>query len=214
MLRAERVPLFLNRIAPLPVFGRGRRCAVCIAVCAWRLRPSGCHRGSSVTIVFTGDSKGGKNMKLAEALQERADLNRSIKQLADRLDDNMLVQEGEKTTEPVPELKKELDAATDRLSRLIACINLTNSQTAADGRTLTELIAEKDACTLKLRIYRDLLKTARSGVFRARGTDIKIEPAIEVAQWQAEVDRLAKQLRLLDNRLQRCNWDTELLEIK
>ena len=151
-------------------------------------------------------------MKLAEALQERADLNRRIKQLEERLDDNMLVPEGDCSTESVPAMKEELDAALDRLAWLIARINLTNSTVKADGRTLTELIAEKDACTLKLRIYRDLLKTARSGAFRVRGTDIKIEPTIAVAKWQAEVDRMAKQLRLLDNRLQQCNWDTELIE--
>ena len=34
-------------------------------------------------------------MKLAEALQERADLNRKIEQLSDRLEANVLVQEGE-----------------------------------------------------------------------------------------------------------------------
>ena len=36
-------------------------------------------------------------MKLAEALQERADLNRKIEQLQDRLSNNVLVQEGEQT---------------------------------------------------------------------------------------------------------------------
>ncbi len=33
-------------------------------------------------------------MKLAEALQERADLNRKIEQLKSRLNNNVLVQEG------------------------------------------------------------------------------------------------------------------------
>ncbi len=34
-------------------------------------------------------------MKLAEALQERADLNRRIQQLQQRLENNAMVQEGE-----------------------------------------------------------------------------------------------------------------------
>lgn len=38
-------------------------------------------------------------MKLAEALQERADLNRTIQQLKERLDNNVLVQEGEQPAE-------------------------------------------------------------------------------------------------------------------
>ena len=50
-------------------------------------------------------------MKLAEALQERADINRNIQQLKSRLQNNVLVQEGEKTAEEPEKLKQELDAA-------------------------------------------------------------------------------------------------------
>ena len=49
-------------------------------------------------------------MKLAEALQERADLNRSIEQLRSRLDSNSLVQEGEMPAESPSDLKRELDS--------------------------------------------------------------------------------------------------------
>ena len=47
-------------------------------------------------------------MKLAEALQERADLNRNIEQLKNRLNSNSLVQEGEKTVEDPGKLKQEV----------------------------------------------------------------------------------------------------------
>ena len=43
-------------------------------------------------------------MKLAEALQERADLNRAIQQLENRLSNNALVQEGERPAEDPQEL--------------------------------------------------------------------------------------------------------------
>ena len=48
-------------------------------------------------------------MKLAEALQERADINRSIEQLNSRLNNNILVQEGEKPAEDPMKLKNELE---------------------------------------------------------------------------------------------------------
>ena len=48
-------------------------------------------------------------MKLAEALQERADINRNIEQLKYRLNNNVLVQEGEKPAENPEKLKLELD---------------------------------------------------------------------------------------------------------
>ena len=41
----------------------------------------------------------GDNMKLAVALQERADLNKKIEQLNYRLGNNAVVQDGEKTQE-------------------------------------------------------------------------------------------------------------------
>ena len=41
-------------------------------------------------------------MKLAEALQERADINRNIEQLKKRLNNNVLVQEGEQTADFIP----------------------------------------------------------------------------------------------------------------
>ena len=83
-------------------------------------------------------------MKLAEALQERADLNRRIAQLRSRLLSNAQVQEGETPSEDPQELLTELDSCIMRLSSLMTHINLCNSQTVIDGQTLTALIAKKD----------------------------------------------------------------------
>ena len=76
-------------------------------------------------------------MKLAQALQERADLNTRIRQLTSRLTNNALVQEGEKPAEDPAKLLKELNECVDRLEELIGRINLTNARTAVDGRSLT-----------------------------------------------------------------------------
>ena len=65
-------------------------------------------------------------MKLAEALQERADLNRQIEQLQARLYNNAVVQEGEEPAEDPQELMDQLDRAAARLEELMAAINLAN----------------------------------------------------------------------------------------
>ncbi|MBR1702480.1 MAG: DIP1984 family protein [Lachnospiraceae bacterium] len=153
-------------------------------------------------------------MKLAEALQERADLNRNIEQLKSRLNSNMLVQEGEKSAENPEKLKKELDVAIARLAELISKINLTNCSTLVDGQTMTELIARKDALTLKISIYKELVRTASQTAYRARGSEIKVKSTIEVTKWQSQIDRMAKELRKLDNKLQETNWNTELVELE
>ena len=149
-------------------------------------------------------------MKLAEALQERADLNRRIEQLRARLSNNALVQEGENPAENPEELLVELDACISRLEELMAKINLTNCKTVVDGKTLTELIAQKDTLTLKIASYRDLIDFASRIAQRATRSEIKIMSAVDVKALQKKTDEMAKQLRLIDNTIQQTNWTTEL----
>ncbi|MBS5711211.1 MAG: DIP1984 family protein [Veillonella sp.] len=134
-------------------------------------------------------------MKLAEALQERADLNYKISDLELRLTQNSLVQEGEAPNENPEEL-----------------FNLTNCKTIVEGRSITEIIAEKDSAALRLSAYRTLASSAGSINFRARGSEIKLIPTVNVKDIQKEADYIAKQVRLLDNLLQSANWTTELIE--
>ncbi len=151
-------------------------------------------------------------MKLAEALQERADLNRKIDEIRRRLDSSILVQEGEKPPEDPKELLRELDSAIDRLETLMAQINITNSRTRVQGMSLTEIIARKDALLIKLGAYRDIVHTAGQSTSRARGTEIKVLPLLKASELQKTADSLAKEARLLDNLLQDTNWKTKLIE--
>ena len=151
-------------------------------------------------------------MKLAEALQERADLNRKIEELRRRLNNCILVQEGEEPAEDPAALLEELDGAVARLETLMAQINLTNCRTKVQGMTLTEMIARKDAMLLKISAYRDLVYTAGQNTQRARGTEIKVKSVLKASELQTEVDTLAREIRLMDNLLQETNWKTRLIE--
>lgn len=151
-------------------------------------------------------------MKLAEALQERADLSARISILENRLMNNALVQEGEKPAEAPEELLAELDRCSEEMERLITAINLTNSSTVSDGMTVTELIAKKDVLNRKLSIYRHFLMTASQTAQRATRSEIKILSTVNVREYQQKADGLAKRLRILENRIQQINWTTELIE--
>lgn len=151
-------------------------------------------------------------MKLAEALQERADLNRKIQQLQSRLLNNATVQEGEQTAEDPQVLLKELNASVDRLQWIIAKVNLTNCQTKVEGKTLTELIAEKDCLSIKIEKYRNFLNSASNLAGRAAHTEIKVLSAVNVRELQTQLDGLCKQLRQVDNAIQQTNWSADLLE--
>ncbi|NLB17117.1 MAG: DIP1984 family protein [Clostridiales bacterium] len=149
-------------------------------------------------------------MKLAEALQLRADINKKINQLRTRMISNAQIQEGGATAEDPYELKAELDSAVNELTRLISDINLTNSVTFVDGKTLTELIAEKDCLRIKAGIYREMINEASNTVYRARNTEIRINPSVDVKALQKEADEISKRIRLTDNKIQEMNWLTEL----
>ena len=151
-------------------------------------------------------------MKLAEALQKRADLARKTGELKDRIRTNALTQEGEKPAEDPNELLKEYDEAVEELGNLIAKINLTNCKTVRDGMTLTEIIARKDVLQIKRQAYREIADTANQNTYRARNTEIKILPTVEVAELRKTADSIAKEIRELDNTLQETNWTTDLIE--
>lgn len=149
-------------------------------------------------------------MKLAEALQERADLNRKISQLEERISNNVTVQEGEKTAEDPNALIEELDEAIRRLNFLIAAINLTNCKTIIDGKTLTEWMADRDCLKRKAAAYQDIVRDASNLSGRALHTEIKVICAVNVREIQKKVDRISKELRLTDNKIQSANWSVEL----
>ena len=151
-------------------------------------------------------------MKLAEALQERADLVNNIERLRARVRNNAQVQEGEEPAENPKALIKELNSCIERFEYLAGKINKTNNETKIGAMTITEVIAKKDALILKASAYRDFVYEASSITRRARGTEIKIVATLKVTELQKEVDKLSKEIRLLDNSLQATNWNTELIE--
>ncbi|MBQ1820978.1 MAG: DIP1984 family protein [Clostridia bacterium] len=150
-------------------------------------------------------------MKLAEALQERADLNRRIEQLRSRIGANALVQEGEKTAEDPNALLTELEQCAERLCALMSAINRTNCDTVVGGRSLTDMIAERDSKRVLLSVYHDTVDAASRAAQRATRSEIRILPALNVKALQEKADLLSKELRLLDNALQEQNWKTELI---
>ena len=150
-------------------------------------------------------------MKLAEALQERADIGKRIEQLNARLQDNALVQEGERPAESPEGLLAELDDAVARLEELMARINATNCRTVVDGKSLTELIARKDALQRQAAIYRNVVSAASQAARRATRTEIKILSAVDVRSLQKKADALSKEIRRTDNTIQEMNWKTELM---
>ena len=151
-------------------------------------------------------------MKLAEALNLRADLQRRIAALKERLIRNAKVQEGDTPSEDPNMLLSELNSNIIELESLIRAINKTNSSTYIENESIADIIAKRDAIGLKLSVLRSVVNTASEKVDRYSNKEIKILSTINVAEKQAEVDYLSKEYRLIVTKLQGLNWTTDIVE--
>lgn len=149
-------------------------------------------------------------MKLAEALNQRADLQKRIAQLRERLANNVKVQEGDQPAENPDDLFKELEGSLKQLKDLIVSINRTNQETVWEGKTLTEMIAEKDVLSMHLGALRTTLEAANVRSDRFSRNEIKFVRTVDVNALQKKVDDLSKELRELDSNLQQANWMTDM----
>lgn len=151
-------------------------------------------------------------MKLAEALSLRKDLQTRIEQLKVRLLNNVKVQEGEQPTEDPKELMAELNGCLDQLETLIFRINATNMQTAEEGKTITQLNAERDVLKMRVDFLRNLSNNASQLNNRYSRTEIKTVATIEVKPLRKQIDKLSEALRKLDLKIQTLNFTTDLVE--
>ena len=157
-------------------------------------------------------------MKLAEALLLRADRNRSLEQLKQRVQVSARYQEGEEPPEDARELVSMASTVLDELEGLIRNINLTNSGTVmADGRTVTDALAERDVLRLRysvLKVSADAASGAQQqvGYMRATRSELKLMSDLDVKNLRQQASDIARRVRELDARIQEVNWTTELQE--
>ena len=152
-------------------------------------------------------------MKLSEALVLRADSQKRIRQLGERLALSAVVQEGEQPPENPQELLAELDRLLAQLRTLITRINRTNARaTLESGMTLTEALAQRDTLNLQSSILRNFARAASETTERYRPTEIRVLPTVDVAPLRRQLDSLAQQHRELDVAIQAANWTIDLEE--
>lgn len=150
-------------------------------------------------------------MLLAEALNERADAQRRLSDLKQRIGDNARVQEDEDPAEDPQALLDQALAVNERIRALIVAVNVTNTATMlSDGTTVTEALARRDALSQRMRLITDVANRATVKLTRWGRAEIREVATLDVGALRAEVDRLAAQRRELDAELQRVNWTTEL----
>lgn len=155
---------------------------------------------------------GGDNLKLAEALLLRADLQKRIEQIKSRLKNNIMVQEGEAPSEEPEDLLKEFLNNQKELATIIKRINKTNNTTLYNEEwTLSDALVERDILLDKRSVLASSVERASFRLDRYSKTEIKYVSTINVKEIQKEVDKLSKQYRELDTKIQGLNWSTDLI---
>ena len=151
-------------------------------------------------------------MKLAEALSRRSALEEKIDELKTRLGNNVKVQEGDTPFEDPCELIKELDRVLEEFHRIVFRINLTNTRTVFEGRTLTDMLAERDMLKKKTRILSDTISLLTDRGNRYSRNEIKYVATVDPAELRKIYDATSSQLRKLDLRIQAIGWEADLVE--
>ncbi|MEM7134168.1 MAG: DIP1984 family protein [Chloroflexota bacterium] len=152
-------------------------------------------------------------MKLAEALILRADAQKRIEQLRQRLNSNAQIQEGDTPAEEPQVLLAEFEQVTDELTRLIQQINVTNVTTMLEnGLSLAAALAQRDVIKLKHSVYNSLAQSATTSQIRYSLSEIRLRSTVDVPDIRSQADQLAQEHRELDTQIQATNWLTDLVE--
>jgi hypothetical protein len=157
-------------------------------------------------------------MKLAEALAERAEATRRVQQLRARIVDSARYQEGETPAEDAAQLLAEVGEVLGGLEALIRRINRTNStvEMGPDDGTLTDALARRDVLRLRHSVVTAAADAAAGTGERGYGRQLRSElmmlAALPVAKLRGEADALAREIREVDVRIQRTNWEVDLLD--
>lgn len=154
-------------------------------------------------------------MKLAEALALRSDAARRLEQLRARIVASARYQEGEAPAEDAAALLTEAGEVLAELESLIRRINRTNAATGVEGGTLTDALARRDALRLRHRLVTSAADAAAGEGqrgFRQLRSELKMMPALPVAEVRRQADDVARQLREVDSVIQRTNWEVDLLD--
>jgi hypothetical protein len=145
-------------------------------------------------------------MKLAEALAARADAQARLQELRARIAANARHQEGEAPAEDPNALVAEAERLAGEIATLVRRrINATNATSVVEGvGTVTDAIAERDSLGLRHRVLSEAAShaTGSGREFRLNHSELRAVTALDVTELRARADKVARQRRELDLRIQ------------
>lgn len=152
-------------------------------------------------------------MKLAEALLLRSDQQKKLASLKQRINANVLVQDGDEPSEDPNELIKQAFILTQESNQLIRQIHLTNAQAKLeDGKILLSLLSLRDSYAEQHKILINAIANTHREPDRYSSREIKWQKVIPVSNLQKQADDISAKLRDLNIKIQAANWQIDLIE--
>ncbi|HQY95194.1 DIP1984 family protein [Caldilinea sp.] len=152
-------------------------------------------------------------MKLAEALIERANLQRRLDALKARMNASARVQAGDTPAEDAMALLNEYERIAADLLDVIRRINATNAAAEIEtGVSLVDAIVVRDLLRKRQQAYADLADAAMGKTERYfTAPEPRYARVVDVAVLRKQADELGREARELDTRLQGANWTINLI---
>jgi hypothetical protein len=148
-------------------------------------------------------------MKLAEGLLLRADIQKKIERLQQRIQNNLIVVDGKSPQEDPNKLLAQLRNSIQEFEAIVIKINKTNNKTLVDGQMqLMEALAKRDSLKLLVEKLRVIQQSAT--INRAHYNNYT-DTAIDFGKLQAEIDQMGRAFREIDSKIQEVNWLTEII---
>ncbi|MGW0431187.1 DIP1984 family protein [Micromonospora sp. NPDC003197] len=139
-----------------------------------------------------------------------------MEQLRARITASARYQEGETPAEDAQRLLVEVGDVLETLESLIRRINRTNAAVSmGDDGTLTDALARRDILRTRHSVITaaaDAAADSQRGYVRQLRSELMMISALPVAELREQADRLAREIRELDVRIQRTNWEADLLD--
>ena len=153
-------------------------------------------------------------MKLGEALSVRADIQKRLNRAQALLSDNATVQEGDTPAVSPTDLLSEYRRLAAEHEAIVRKINRTNLgaliEAGDEAMSLADAVVRRQRLAREAGVLRDMAARAIPRANRYLRSEVKHVPTIDIAGTIAEADRLSKQHRELDARIQQANWEVEL----
>jgi hypothetical protein len=153
-------------------------------------------------------------MKLAEALLLRSDIQKDLAWVKEQLAKGARVQEGEKPAEDPEELIERAEKRAGELVTLLVRINVANlKHRDPAGRTLTDLLAQRDALKLKHSIFTSAYAEATAVEERYGRSEIRWQRTFDMSAMRQRIGRISTELRELNGGIQQLNWQIDIEDI-